>query len=112
MTLGEDGALHQGKNFPTKKVEIFDVCGAGDTFLSALACSYLITYTGNNERQVQCTSGCDTTNNTSENVEFCEKYRYRDGPNNTITGSLGDTFLDQTYVGRRRGGRDTTTGGG
>jgi len=43
VTLGEDGALHQGKNFPTKKVEIFDVCGAGDTFLSALACSYFIT---------------------------------------------------------------------
>ena len=40
VTLGEDGALYHGENFPTKKVEIFDVCGAGDTFLAALAYAY------------------------------------------------------------------------
>jgi len=42
VTLGEDGALYSGERFSTKKVEIFDVCGAGDTFLAALACAYLI----------------------------------------------------------------------
>lgn len=43
VTLGEDGAVYGGEQFTTKKVEIFDVCGAGDTFLSALACAYLKT---------------------------------------------------------------------
>tara|TARA_R110000851_G_scaffold108257_1_gene229335 strand:+ start:4991 stop:5776 length:786 start_codon:yes stop_codon:yes gene_type:complete len=43
VTLGEDGAEYGGKRFTTQKVEIFDVCGAGDTFLSALACAYLKT---------------------------------------------------------------------
>tara|TARA_Y100001970_G_C14141781_1_gene807534 strand:+ start:567 stop:1241 length:675 start_codon:yes stop_codon:yes gene_type:complete len=75
------------------------------------SCSYLITYTGNNERQVQCMSGCDENNNTSENVEFCSKYRYRDGSDNSLSGDLGDTFLDQTYIGRR-GARRNTGGGG
>jgi len=42
-TLGEDGALYHGKKFPTKKAEIFDVCGAGDTFLAALSIAYWLT---------------------------------------------------------------------
>ena len=43
ITLGEDGALYLGERFPTNKAEIFDVCGAGDTFLSALVYAYLAT---------------------------------------------------------------------
>ena len=41
VTLGEDGVVYHGERFSTKKVEIFDVCGAGDTFLAALACAHL-----------------------------------------------------------------------
>ncbi len=41
VTLGERGALYNNKIYPTNKVEVFDVCGAGDTFISAL-CSYYI----------------------------------------------------------------------
>lgn len=48
VTLGSRGAMWKtGRDpkhetyFPAPKVEVFDVCGAGDTFLSALAFEYL-----------------------------------------------------------------------
>lgn len=39
VTLGEDGAkvVHHDLHFKAPKVEVSDVCGAGDTFLAALA---------------------------------------------------------------------------
>lgn len=42
VTQGKDGATYNNKLFSAPKVEIFDVCGAGDTFLSALTYSFLI----------------------------------------------------------------------
>ena len=42
VTLGKDGAEYKGKIFPTKDIELTDVCGAGDTFLSALCYQFLI----------------------------------------------------------------------
>jgi len=36
VTNGEHGAMCDLRHYPAKKVEIVDVCGAGDTFLSAL----------------------------------------------------------------------------
>jgi len=36
VTLGEKGAEYNGCIFSTKSREVFDVCGAGDVFLSAL----------------------------------------------------------------------------
>ena len=56
VTLGEDGVLYRGESFTTKKVEIFDVCGAGDTFLSALACAYLTT--NNMKRSIAFANYC------------------------------------------------------
>ena len=44
VTLGEYGAMYNNEIFPTKKVEIFDVCGAGDTFLVGLLCAYMVTH--------------------------------------------------------------------
>ena len=41
-TQGERGALYRGKRFPTKRVELFDVSGAGDTFLAALIYGFLV----------------------------------------------------------------------
>lgn len=41
VTLGSEGASYQNKLFPTGKVEVTDVCGAGDTFLAALTYEYL-----------------------------------------------------------------------
>lgn len=41
VTLGARGAMYKNKIYPTPQVEMHDVCGAGDTFLSALVYSYL-----------------------------------------------------------------------
>ena len=43
MTLGERGALYKDKIYRGDKVNVFDVVGAGDTFLSALTYYYLVT---------------------------------------------------------------------
>ena len=43
VTLGPNGAEWNGKQFSAPRVEVSDVCGAGDTFLSALAYCYVNT---------------------------------------------------------------------
>ena len=41
VTLGERGVQWNNNVFPTTKVEVFDVSGAGDTFLAALVYGFL-----------------------------------------------------------------------
>ena len=41
ITRGGDGAEYKGDLYPAEKVNVFDVVGAGDTFLAALAYGYL-----------------------------------------------------------------------
>ena len=36
VTLGSKGAMYDGKVYPSEEVKMFDVCGAGDTFLAGL----------------------------------------------------------------------------
>lgn len=43
VTAGDMGAHYKDVHYPTSKVEVVDVCGAGDTFLSALVFEYLNT---------------------------------------------------------------------
>jgi len=43
VTLGDKGAKFQNEIFPTDKVEMVDVCGAGDTFLAGLTYFFLLT---------------------------------------------------------------------
>ena len=43
VTAGSDGARLGGHAYPAPEVEVSDVCGAGDTFLSALTYGYLQT---------------------------------------------------------------------
>lgn len=43
VTAGDEGAYYKNIHYPTEKVEVVDVCGAGDTFLSALVFKYLDT---------------------------------------------------------------------
>ena len=55
VTLGDQGALFTSpsigaKMFETKRVEVMDVCGCGDTFISALAFQYL--FTNNIEKSI------------------------------------------------------------
>ncbi len=52
VTLGKAGARHQGRRYHARQVEVTDVCGAGDTFLSALAFSYL-RYDANIDRAIR-----------------------------------------------------------
>lgn len=44
VTLGSKGALYRDKIYPGVKTSVIDVCGAGDTFLAALA--YFSLFTG------------------------------------------------------------------
>ena len=41
ITLGPRGALYDHKIYSTKETEVFDVCGAGDVFLSGLVYGFL-----------------------------------------------------------------------
>jgi D-beta-D-heptose 7-phosphate kinase/D-beta-D-heptose 1-phosphate adenosyltransferase len=41
VTLGKDGVRYKEHEISTPQVEAFDVCGAGDTFLAALAYQYV-----------------------------------------------------------------------
>ena len=41
ITKSGEGAEYQGKLYPAEKVKVFDVVGAGDTFLAALTYGYL-----------------------------------------------------------------------
>lgn len=87
--------------------KIYDLSGGNEPLSNALmtskinlstdkySCSYLVTYRGNNDRKVECMSGCS---GDDENSIFCKKYEYPDGG----VGSLNDTLLDDTYVARRR----------
>lgn len=43
VTLGSYGAMYKGATFAGVPVEVVDVCGAGDTFLAALAFEFLKT---------------------------------------------------------------------
>jgi len=41
VTLGAEGTLYKGEIYDTKQVEVFDVCGAGDVFISSLVYKYM-----------------------------------------------------------------------
>ena len=43
ITLSSKGCQHKGKMYPVEKVQIRDVSGAGDTFLSGLVAEYVLT---------------------------------------------------------------------
>lgn len=43
ITRSNDGCEYQGKVYPVEKVNIKDVSGAGDTFMSGLVCEYVRT---------------------------------------------------------------------
>tara|TARA_Y100000593_G_scaffold2094_1_gene4128 strand:- start:3289 stop:4068 length:780 start_codon:yes stop_codon:yes gene_type:complete len=43
VTLGSRGAMHNGEMYPVESSPVFDVCGAGDTFLAGLVTKYILT---------------------------------------------------------------------
>jgi len=58
ITLGSRGAKWNNKLFPCSAVDIFDPCGAGDTFFAALAVKYLVEE--NIEKAIKFANKCAT----------------------------------------------------
>jgi D-beta-D-heptose 7-phosphate kinase/D-beta-D-heptose 1-phosphate adenosyltransferase len=58
ITLSSKGCQHKGKMYPVEKVQIRDVSGAGDTFLSGLVAEYVLT--NNIEKSILFAQQCAT----------------------------------------------------
>jgi D-beta-D-heptose 7-phosphate kinase/D-beta-D-heptose 1-phosphate adenosyltransferase len=58
ITLSNKGCQYKGKLFPVNKVQIKDVSGAGDTFLSGLVAEYVLTK--NIEKSIKFAQECAT----------------------------------------------------
>ena len=58
VTLGEKGSQLNDIIYPVEKVEIKDLCGAGDTFLASLCVHYLKTY--NIHESIKFANSCAT----------------------------------------------------
>ena len=56
ITMGDRGALWGNKLFSTKKVEVRDVSGAGDTFFASFICAYIIS--GSFEESIDFANKC------------------------------------------------------
>lgn len=56
VTLGDRGTLYKHNVFPVKKTDVFDVCGAGDVFLSALVKGFL--EFGSLEKAISLANSC------------------------------------------------------
>ena len=41
VTMGDGGCVYKNKIYRTNKVEVFDVCGAGDVFMASLIYKYM-----------------------------------------------------------------------
>jgi len=75
VTMGDLGARWNGNTYPTEACDVFDVCGAGDTFLAALVYEQLATQSI--EKGIQFANHCSrlvvgkfgTYALTSEDVE-------------------------------------------
>jgi D-beta-D-heptose 7-phosphate kinase/D-beta-D-heptose 1-phosphate adenosyltransferase len=58
ITLSSKGCQHKGKIYPVEKVQIKDVSGAGDTFLSGLVAEFILTK--NIEKAIKFAQQCAT----------------------------------------------------
>jgi D-beta-D-heptose 7-phosphate kinase/D-beta-D-heptose 1-phosphate adenosyltransferase len=58
ITLSSKGCQHKGKIYPVEKVQIKDVSGAGDTFVSGLVCEYILS--SNIESAIKFAQECAT----------------------------------------------------
>ena len=58
VTLGERGCMYGEKFYPTEKVEVYDLSGAGDTFLAAFVAKHL--ETKNHEDAIKYANDCST----------------------------------------------------
>ena len=56
VTMGDGGCVYKNKIYRTNKVEVFDVCGAGDVFMASLIYKYM--KHGSMERAIEFANKC------------------------------------------------------
>ena len=56
QTMGGDGCFYNGKLYPVQKMDVIDVSGAGDSFMSALCVKY--TQTSDIEQSIEFANQC------------------------------------------------------
>lgn len=71
ITLGEAGASHRDIIYPVKKVEVKDVSGAGDTFISGLVVKFA--ETKNIARSIEFANECATSVVQKRGVSICKE---------------------------------------
>ena len=76
ITLGPRGAMWKNKIFPTKKVEVHDVCGAGDVFLASLV--WMWSETHSMEKSIEFANKCAAYSVTKIGTYQITKEEYKE----------------------------------
>ena len=71
ITLGESGASYRNITYPVKQVEVKDVSGAGDTFISGLAVRF--TETKDIAQSIEFANKCATSVVQKRGVSICKE---------------------------------------
>jgi len=72
ITRGKEGCDFDGKNYPTQRVEVKDVVGAGDTFLAGLVFKYI--ETNSIEKSIEFANLCSTQVVQKRGVGIVDKF--------------------------------------
>tara|TARA_R100000808_G_C2155541_1_gene168600 strand:- start:23942 stop:24718 length:777 start_codon:yes stop_codon:yes gene_type:complete len=76
VTLGSRGALYRDKIYSTDTVDVHDVCGAGDVFLSTMVCRWL--ETGDLIDSVKCANKCASLSVTKSGTYQLSRKEYEE----------------------------------
>jgi len=76
VTKGSSGCIWKNSTYPTKKVEVHDVCGAGDVFLSSLVVRWL--ETKDMKRAIMTANACATLSVTKFGTYVLTRREYED----------------------------------
>jgi bifunctional ADP-heptose synthase (sugar kinase/adenylyltransferase) len=76
VTLGSAGCMYQGKVYPSSKVDVHDVCGAGDVFLASLVSRFL--ETNDIQRAIKTANNCAALSVTKLGCYTIKRGEYED----------------------------------
>lgn len=74
VTLGSSGCVYRQEKYPTRPVEVYDVCGAGDVFLSSLVARWL--ETRDMSRAIQTANNCASLSVTKMGCYTIKRVEY------------------------------------
>ena len=74
VTLGAEGCTFKGKSYKTKKVDVHDVCGAGDVFLSSMVIGWL--ETKNMQKAIEIANQCASISVTKHGCYTVKRKEY------------------------------------